>query len=365
MRKRTFLQRMLCVLLSACMLAGLLTSLDGTFRAEAASDELDTYKYYNEDGKEVTVWVSQTEEFNYTSFPFGYSTRGGYVFAKIDVIGSGRKSDIKSFWLSKNGPCGDGTVCSSWDEYIKSGKLLKSDEVGEKDDAAYGNYEQSMFWFTEDEFNFNDTDSVVGTMISEYLQAYMHKYFDFVFYENFNDKAVECEIIWGNSVQILKNCVKTGVNRTYNMEMDRYDIEPVWNTSSQTLNRDGSSVLNREDWAVYEDGSGFTFNEGCDEIKAGSKVYKVSRVSPKFMSHCKKNDSAHYEKICYSSAEMDAAQKRLAGTDGKQAAVNGMLGKNIKDQATAFATSKITDIALKYGYDTSESFPRHLQDFMV
>lgn len=331
---------MLCILLSACMIAGLFTSLDGTFSAEAASDDMDKYSYCNEDGEEVTVWVSSTKEFTYTSFPFGYSTRGGYVFAKIDTVGNGNDNDIKFFWLSKGGPCGDGTVCDSWEAYKKSGKLLESDRVGENNNWAYGNYEQAMFWFKEDELKFGGADSVVGTMVSDYLQAYMHKYFDFVFYENFSkSEPVHCEIIWGNSVQIHKNCVMISTDTFWNEIKGCNVYIPVWNESSLSLNRSGNSVLKSNEWTVYEDGSGLTGNEGCDEIKTGSRTYKVSRVSPAFKSHCSYFPS-HNEKICHSSAEMDAAQKRLVGTDGKQSAVSGTLGKNIKEQATGYATPK-------------------------
>lgn len=156
MKKRTIKQRMLSILLSACIALGVFIPLRDAQKAAAADDDMYKYEYKNDVGDTVTVWISKEGVTKYTSSPFGWDTRGGYVIAKIDVTGSG---NFQPFWLSQGGPCGDGIARDSWDEYVAAGvKDHMSVRVGESETMAYGNYEQSMFWFSANDFKMDSDD---------------------------------------------------------------------------------------------------------------------------------------------------------------------------------------------------------------
>ncbi len=328
--KRTLKQRMLSILLSACMMLGLFVSLQGTKKVEAASEDMYEYTLPGN----VTVKISKTGDYTYNKSPFGYDTRGGYVFAKIDVTGSGH---YENFWLSPGGPCGDGTSYNSWDDYVASGKLKGTIQDGEeKPNVAYGNYEQSMFWFSEKDFDFNGSDSVAGNLIEEYLLAYMEEYFNYVYAVNFDkEEGVHCDVVWGNAVQVPSGIIVDELIPP--VIVDPFDPS-TWTPPKTkfidyplSLNKAGTDMLRTSTWTVHADGTGVE-KDGTDSIG--------TRVSSTFKSHC--GGSTAEELICYSSSEMDNATKRICGADGKSGAVNkGNWGKGLKsDTPTGLATPK-------------------------
>ena len=308
--KRTFRQRMLSILLSACIALGVFVPLQGTQKAAAADDDMYKYEYKNDEGKTVTVWISKEGVASYKSSPFGWDTRGGYVIAKIDVTGSG---NFQPFWLSQGGPCGDGIARDSWDEYVAAGAKLSA-RVGQQENKAYGNYEQSMFWFSANDFKMDSDDSVAGTLISEYLQGYMSKYFNSLYTANFKP-GIECEVVWGNAVQVPKGTILDDLEK-YEVipgKPESTTVRPKFIDYALSLNKAGTDMLRASEWTVHEDGTGLTRNGGCDDIG--------SRVSSTYSGHVKTVPKE--ELICYSAADMDNATKRICGADGKEAASSG------------------------------------------